>query len=95
MSTINEKYKMIYLTTPFCGVCQTAKPMMTMLAETLNITLEEMDANKNESVLIDNQVRSVPAIIIYSRNEEKIIYKNDTISDLVTMYDEIIPLIKK
>lgn len=77
-----------FITTPFCGVCQSVRPMIEILAASLELSIVEINANHHESYLQEHHIRQVPAIIV--RNESDILYVTDVIDNMTNLYNEII-----
>ncbi|MGL5041539.1 MAG: thioredoxin family protein [Culicoidibacterales bacterium] len=59
-----SNYTLYYVTTPFCGVCKSAKPLVEILATSLAISLLEIDANHEKSLMLEHQITKVPALIL-------------------------------
>ncbi len=54
--------KLVYISATWCGPCKTFGPTMEKVAGT-GIPVRKVDADKDQQVLADYQVRSVPAVI--------------------------------
>ena len=54
--------KLIYISASWCGPCKTFGPVMNQVAES-GIPVTKVDADRDQQVLVDFQVRSVPAVI--------------------------------
>jgi len=54
--------KLVYISATWCGPCKTFGPTMEKVAGT-GIPVRKVDADQDQQVLADYQVRSVPAVI--------------------------------
>ena len=54
--------KLVYISATWCGPCKTFRPTMEKVAGT-GIPVRKVDADQDQQVLADYQVRSVPAVI--------------------------------
>lgn len=92
---MNNKYKLQYVVTPFCGVCKTAQPMVEILSTSLEMPFETLDANHNKTLLQLLKIKQVPAIIVVDNAKEAPVYISDKISDIATMYTAITKVINQ
>ena len=54
--------KLVYISATWCGPCKTFGPTMEKVAGT-GIPVRKVDADQDQQVLADYQVRSVPAVV--------------------------------
>lgn len=94
MQNSKQNFILQYITTPFCGVCKSAKPMVKILAEALELRMEELDANHHASILHENKITQVPAIMIRNIQTNLVVFQTVQLTDVVTLYNRIIPLLK-
>lgn len=56
---------LFYLYTPFCGTCQVASKMMTVIQEMKqDLPIGQADLNYLEDVAVDYKIESVPCLLI-------------------------------
>ena len=78
-------YKLFYFTTPFCGVCQSVKPIIDILAQSLEIELKEINMNYFENTIAGLVVRQTPALALIHK-ENVLVYYTDKINNLSDLY---------
>lgn len=83
----------MYITTPFCGVCKSAKPVVEILADSLELPLSEMNANEHKIEMQQWKVTRVPALIV--RKDDTILEVFDHIGNLSEMYMQITTVLEK
>lgn len=69
---LEKEHYLLYVHTPFCGTCQLARSMLSKI-ETVhkeNI-FYEMNASLHPEFMQDNQIESVPCLLIKESNEVK------------------------
>jgi len=80
-----NNYQLLYFTTPFCGVCQSGKQVMQMLAMSLEVPLVEED--------IHGFVPSDPALVVSMAPSAalvfgtQLVYYTDNINNLSDLFD--------
>ena len=65
-----DEVKIIYISTPTCGVCHAIKPRVKELAEEYKISVEEIDATLHPEVASLYEVLTVPAVILTLGDKE-------------------------
>lgn len=65
-----ETVKIIYISTPTCGVCHVIHPQVMEIAGDYGITVEEIDATLHPEVASLYEVLTVPAVILTLGNKE-------------------------
>jgi len=79
-----ETYQMIYFTTPFCGVCKSAQPLVRMLAMSLEVSFLTQNLHtfvNNYEGLIISVTPSVA--LVYNK---KVIYYTERVNNLSDLY---------
>lgn len=89
----NKRVELMYVTTPFCGVCKSAKPVVEILAASLELPLSEMNANEHKIEMQHWKVTRVPALIV--RKDDVILQVFDHIGNLSEMYAQITTVLEK
>ena len=65
-----NEVKIIYISTPTCGVCHAIRPQVMEIAEDYGITVEEIDATLHPEVASLYEVLTVPAVILTLGDKE-------------------------
>ena len=65
-----DEVKIIYISTPTCGVCHAIRPQVMEIAEDYGITVEEIDATLHPEVASLYEVLTVPAVILTLGDKE-------------------------
>ena len=65
-----DEVKIIYISTPTCGVCHAIKPRVKELAKEYKIPVEEIDATLHPEVASLYEVLIVPAVILTIGDKE-------------------------
>ena len=65
-----NKVKIIYISTPTCGVCHAIQPRVKELAKEYEIPVEEIDATLHPEVASRYEVLTVPAILLMVGDKE-------------------------
>jgi len=87
----NEKqneYTLLYFTSPFCGVCQSAKTVVQLLAMSLEVPFLEQNVHMLNSEYTTLSISMTPAIaLVY--NTDVVYYTEDVnnLSDLFTRFE--------
>ena len=68
-----DEVKIIYISTPTCGVCHAIKPRVKELAKEYEIPVEEIDATLHPEVASLYEVLTVPAVIDLLELEKRIV----------------------
>ena len=70
VKTINEKNSILYFTASWCGPCKKVYPKLCKLNDNLNfLTIYKIDINKNEKIVTERNIRSVPTFEYYNNNK--------------------------
>lgn len=80
-----EKTGCVYLYTPFCGTCQVASKMLTVVEEILpHLEIGKLNLNFEQDLALDWQIESVPCLIfINNGNIESKIYTFHSVPYLI------------
>ena len=54
--------KLVYISATWCGPCKTFAPVMSKVAE-LGIPVQKLDADKDQSSVMQYGVRSIPTVV--------------------------------
>ena len=65
-----ETVKIIYISTPTCGVCHVIRPQVKELAKEYKIPVEEIDATLHPEVASRYEVLTVPAVLLIVGDKE-------------------------
>jgi len=65
-----ETVKIIYISTPTCGVCHVIRPQVMEIAGDYGITVKEIDATLHPEVASRYEVLTVPAILLMVGDKE-------------------------
>ncbi len=69
-SLINEENCCIYLYTPFCGTCQVASKMLSVVKELLpNLTIGKINLNYRQDLAQAWQIESVPCLVFINKGK--------------------------
>lgn len=90
---LEQSEYLLYIYTPFCGTCSVAKGMLekieTVHKENLFLT---MNASLHPEFMLENEVKSVPCLLIKQKNEIKEkVYAFKSIGNLYTYLLEYKP----
>ena len=67
-----DKYTILYFTASWCGPCKQIYPQLKELNEKLPyIEIYKVDIDKNESIVEQQEIRSVPTFEIYVNKEKQ------------------------
>ena len=59
--------KLIYISAPWCGPCKMFGPVMAKISES-GIPVQKLDADKDQSSIIQYGVRSIPTVVKVDAN---------------------------
>jgi|GEM_PF-6148214 len=83
----NSEYKLLYFTTPFCSVCQSARQLIEILS--LSLEIEQLDINLNtyKNPYDNLQITAAPSIAVIKNHN--VIFYADNINNLTDLYQDI------
>jgi len=73
LSLINNNVSVLYFSASWCGPCKILKPIMEEISNEMldNVDIYYIDINENMKLSVDNQIMSVPTILISKEGEIK------------------------
>ena len=75
--------QIIFGFTPFCATCKMAEQMLEIATESLNLTYTAIDLNYEQSFIAQNEIMSVPVLVIIQEQEVKeIVYRFESVMNL-------------
>ncbi|WP_255420566.1 thioredoxin family protein [Macrococcus sp. DPC7161] len=75
--------QIIFGFTPFCATCKMAEHMLKIATESLSLTYAAIDLNYEQSFIAQNEIMSVPVLVIIQEQEVKeIIYRFESVMNL-------------
>lgn len=80
-----NNYQILYFTTPFCGVCQSAKKVIEILALSLEVEMEEINVNHFSNKIENVVVSQTPSVGIVFKNKT-IVYYTENINNVADLY---------
>jgi len=81
---IQSNYQILYFTTPFCGVCKSAKSVVSMLAMSLDLPFREQNIHTFVNDYPGLSISMTPAVALVYEN--KIVYYTETINNLTDLF---------
>jgi thiol-disulfide isomerase/thioredoxin len=80
-----NKYEVVYFTTPFCGVCQSAKPLIRLLAMSLEVPLLEEHIHRQKPAYRGLVLSMTPAVALVHGVD--VVYYTEDINNLSDLFN--------
>lgn len=82
---MTKEAKLLFLTTPFCNVCKTAKPIAEIVAMSLSLQLIIQNVHEVPSIAQNMKIDKLPALVLL-RNDVPIV-GNTSLYNVSQVYD--------
>ena len=63
--------KILRFTAPWCGPCKVIAPVLNRLAEELSLDVQEIDVDKDPTLMLQYHIKSIPTVVILDRDEQE------------------------
>lgn len=76
--------RLLYFTTPFCGVCQSAQPIIEMLAMSLELAVSVHDVQTFTNTYAGLHIVATPSLALV--RGQKLVYYTEQINNLTDLF---------
>ena len=77
----------LYFTATWCGPCKMFSPIVEEVCSAMNIPLQKIDAEQNQQLTAQYEVRSVPSLFIQANG--RIVYSSKGVLPKTKLIDEL------